>query len=220
MTDGPRGDFAASGAFASADIREEVGGGGARALWDDDAWRAVFARQVRLARDAGALDQLPVMLGALGTASAWSGDFAAAAALIAEADAICEATGRRAAPFTAMMLAALRGRHAEAVPLVKATIAEAEADGQGIAAAYARWTASIFCNGLGRYQEALTAARQASEDTSALHISMWALPELVEAAHAAGMRISPPARPNGWRNSPRPAAPTSGWGSRRVPVRW
>ena len=85
-----------------------------------------------------------------------------------------------------MMLAALRGRHAEAVPLVKATIAEAEADGQGIAAAYARWTASIFCNGLGRYQEALTAARQASEDTSALHISMWALPELVEAGARSG----------------------------------
>jgi DNA-binding CsgD family transcriptional regulator len=126
------------------------------------------------------------MLGALGTATAWSGDFAGASALIAEADAICEATGSRAAPFTAMMLAALRGRHAEVVPLVKATIAKAEADGQGIAVAYANWTASILYNGLGRYQEALTAARQASEDTSALHISMWALPELVEASARSG----------------------------------
>ncbi len=48
----------------------------ASALWDDDAWRAMLVRQVRLAREAGALDQLPVMLGALGTAVAWSGDFA------------------------------------------------------------------------------------------------------------------------------------------------
>ena len=197
VTDGPAAAGPtlqrAVGAFVSADITPEealrwgwVAQAAASALWDDDVWRTVLARQVRLARDAGALDELPVMLGALGTASAWSGDFAAAAALSVEADAICEATGRRAAPFTAMMLAALRGRHAEVVPLVKATIAKAEADGQGIAAAYVHWTASILCNGLGRYQEALTAARQASEDTSALHISMWALPELVEAGARSG----------------------------------
>ena len=60
----------------------------ASALWDDDAWRAMLTRQVRLARKAGALDQLPIMLGALGTAVAWTGDFAAAAALDAEADAV------------------------------------------------------------------------------------------------------------------------------------
>ncbi len=65
----------------------------ASALWDDDAWRAMLTRQVRLAREAGALDQLPIMLGALGTAVAWTGDFAAAAALDAEADAVCEVTG-------------------------------------------------------------------------------------------------------------------------------
>jgi DNA-binding CsgD family transcriptional regulator/tetratricopeptide (TPR) repeat protein len=197
VTDGPTAAGPtlqrAVSAFATAHITLEEAlrwGWGAQAaasaLWDDDAWRAVLARQVRLARDAGALDQLPVMLGTMGTASAWTGDFAAAAALSAEADAICEATGRHPAPFTAMMLAALRGRRAEEVPLVKATIAEAEADVQGITAAYAHWTASILYNGLGRYADALTAARQASEDTSALHISMWALPELVEACARSG----------------------------------
>src|SRR6185437_7779015 len=114
----------------------------------DDAWRAMLIRQVRLAREAGALDELPVMLGALGTAVAWSGDFAAASALIVEADAICEVTGSRAAPFTAMMLASLQGRHAEAVPLIDATIAAAEVSGQGIAVAYAHWAAAILHNGL------------------------------------------------------------------------
>jgi hypothetical protein len=68
----------------------------------------MLVRQVRLAREAGALDQLPIMLDALGTAVAWSGDFAAAAAINAEADAVCEVTGSRTAPFTAMMLASLR----------------------------------------------------------------------------------------------------------------
>jgi hypothetical protein len=140
----------------------------------------------RLARDAGALDQLPIMLGALGTAAVWSGDFAAAASLIAEADAVCEATGSRAAPFAAMMLASLRGDQAEAAPLIEATIAQATTGGQGIAVAYAHWVAAILANGLARYDEALAAARHASEDTFTLHIYMWALPELVEAAARTG----------------------------------
>jgi DNA-binding CsgD family transcriptional regulator len=158
----------------------------ASALWDDDTWHAMLARQVRLARDAGALDQLPIMLGALGTAAVWSGDFAAAASLIAEADAVCEATGSRAAPFAAMMLASLRGDRGEAAPLIEATIARAAAGGQGMAVAYAHWVAAILANGLGRYEEARAAARHASEDTFTLHVSMWALPELVEAAARSG----------------------------------
>ena len=159
----------------------------ASALWDDDAWRAMLTRQVRLAREAGALDQLPIMLGALGTATAWSGDIAAAEALDAEADAVCEVTGSRAASFTAMMLACLRGRQAEAAPLIEGTITEATAGGQGIAVAYAHWTAAILANGLGRYAEAVAAARQASEDTSTLYPSMWALSELIEAAARSGV---------------------------------
>ncbi len=197
VTDGPAAAAPALrravSAFAGADVTAEeafrwgwLAQAAASVLWDNDARRLLLLRQVRLARAAGALDQLPVMLGALGTAVAASGDFAAASALSVEADAICEVTGARAAPCTAMMLASLRGRHAEAAPLIEATIAEAEAGGQGIAVACAHWAAAILHNGLGRYQEALTAARQASEDTSALYVSMWALPELVEAAARTG----------------------------------
>src|SRR5262249_58231934 len=100
-------------AFSDADMTmaEELRWGwfaqaAASALWDDDTWRAMLTRQVRLAREAGALDQLPIMLGALGTAVAWSGDFAAAAALDAEADAGCPATRSRPPPFTATLLPA------------------------------------------------------------------------------------------------------------------
>ena len=70
--------------------------------------------------------------------------------------------------------------------MIEDTIATAEAGGQGIAVAYAHWAAAILHNGLGHYQEALTAARQASDDVYALHIAMWALPELVEAAARSG----------------------------------
>ena len=197
VTDGPAAAAPtlrqAVSAFAGADLTAAeyfrwgwLAQAAASALWDDDAWRAMLVRQVRLAREAGALDELPVMLGALGTAFAWSGDFAAASALMVESDAVCEVTGSRAAPFTAMMLSSLRGSQAEALPLIEATSTEATAWGQGIAVAYAQWMASILHNSLGRYEEALTAARKASEDTFTLHISMWALPELVEAAARSG----------------------------------
>jgi DNA-binding CsgD family transcriptional regulator len=179
--------FSGAGISAADELRWGwLAQGTASALWDDDAWRAMLVRQLRLARDAGALERLPVLLASLGTAVAWSGDFAAAEALVAEADVVREATGSRAAPFTAMMLAALRGRQAEAARLIEATIAEATAGGQGIAVAYARWTAAILANGLGRYDEALAAARLASEDAATLYISMWALPELIEAAARTG----------------------------------
>jgi len=158
--------------FASADI--SVGDGlrwgwmaqaATNALWDDDGWRAIIARQVQIVRKAGALDRLPIYLAAMGTTTAWSGDFAAAASVAAEAQAVSEATGTRIAPYGALLLACLRGREAEAAPLIEATINEAGAGGQGIAVTYARWAAAILFNGLGRYDEARGAALQASQDT-------------------------------------------------------
>ena len=184
----------AASAFASADISAEegirwgwLGQAAASALWDDVRWRTILARQVQLARDAGALDQLPIGLGSLGTDAAWRGDFAAAAALIAETAAVCAATGARRAPFAAMLVASLRGDQAEAAPLIEATISEAEARGQGFATTYAYWAAAILNNGLGRYADALAAAQYASQETPALYMSMWALPELVEAAARCGL---------------------------------
>ena len=61
--------------------------GAASALWDSDAWHVMLVRQLQLARDAGALERLPLLLASLGTEVVWSGDFAAGAALVAEADA-------------------------------------------------------------------------------------------------------------------------------------
>ncbi len=158
----------------------------ASALWDDVTWRAMLLRQVQLARDVGALDQLPIDLASLGTATAWTGDLTVVSALIAEADAVRAATGSRTAPFAAMLLASLRGDQAEATPLIDAAIADAPARGQGIAATYAHWAAAILANGLGRYADALAAAQQASQDSPALYVAMWALPELIEAATRTG----------------------------------
>jgi hypothetical protein len=90
------------------------------ALWDDEGWRTT-ARQVQLARDAGALDQLPFLLNQMALEAVYRGDFATAASLIAEADAVCDATGSRIAPYAAVMLASLRGNQAEAAPLIQSS---------------------------------------------------------------------------------------------------
>jgi DNA-binding CsgD family transcriptional regulator len=95
-------------------------------------------------------------------------------------------TGSRIPPFTALLLAGLRGRQAEAVPLIDATIHAAESGGQHLVATVARWVAAMLYNGLGRYDEARDAARLAADDPSGIYVSMWALPELIEAAARSG----------------------------------
>ena len=155
-----------------------------QALWGDRGWR-VTVRQVQLAREAGALVQLPFLLNSLAADAVYSGDFAAATSLIAEADAIREATGASLAPYAAIRLAAFRGNQAEAAPLIQSTVEQATAGGQGLAVTVAHRAAAILCNGLGRYEEALAASREAIEHKH-VYISLWALPELIEAAARTG----------------------------------
>jgi DNA-binding CsgD family transcriptional regulator len=154
------------------------------ALWGHDGWR-VTVRQVELARAAGALDQLPILLNRMAVDAVWSGSFTGATSLIAEADAIREATRAPLAPYAAMMLAAFEGNHAVAAPLIQNTIDQAAARGQGLAVIVANWAAAVLYNGLGRYEEALAAAREASKHEY-VYVSAWALPELIEAAVRTG----------------------------------
>ena len=156
-------------------------------LWDDARWHAISVRQLALARDVGALDQLPLGLNAAAMLVAWSGDFAGAASLIAEAEIVAEATGSRIARFGTMLLAALRGRDTEALTaLIDAAVASATAAGQGVAVQYTQWVTAVLDNGLGRYEEAMVHAQRACDDTPELYISAWALPELIEAATRSG----------------------------------
>ena len=153
-------------------------------LWDGEGYRLIVP-PLQLARNVGALDQLPMLLNVLAVATALRGDLAAAAALIAEADAAREATGARLVAYAAMVLIAFRGSKAEAVPLIEATLEQAASVGQGAAVTWAYWVTAVLHNGLGRYQEALVAARHAAGHRLT-HLSMWALPELVEATARTG----------------------------------
>ena len=182
---------AAALASAEAPVEERLRWGGLAPvpslyLWDVESWLAITVASAQLSRDVGALDHLPIDLAGQAACVAWCGDFPGAAALVAESRLVSEATGTRIAPFAAMLLAALRGRDAEAAPLIEATIAEATAGGQGAAVTWARWVTAILRNGRGRYAEATAAAEQASRDTPEAYVSMWALPELIEAAARTG----------------------------------
>ena len=155
-------------------------------LWDYDGGLRIPERAVHLARDAGALEVLAVADNVCGQAAAWGGDFEGAILLVAEVDAVKEATGSRIGPYAAISVAGLRGREAEALPLIEAVLSGASASQQGTAVQYAHWAHALVMNGLGRYEEALAAASQAVECEPQLFIAAWALGELVEAATRNG----------------------------------
>jgi DNA-binding CsgD family transcriptional regulator len=151
------------------------------AVWDNDGAYAISARQVQLVRDAGAPAQLPLHLSALGMARAWTGDLAGAAANMAEADSVVAAIGSVSVPWTALRLRALQGREAEATAAIASAIEQAAAGAYGLAI-YAHWAAAVLYNGLARYEEAAASARQANSNIFEYWVSVWVLPELVEAA--------------------------------------
>jgi DNA-binding CsgD family transcriptional regulator len=155
-------------------------------LWDDESWHAISARFVQLARDAGALTVLPLALTTHSGVRLFAGEFAVASSLFDEAEGVAEATGAQLAPYGALALLGFQGREAEAVQLIEAATKEVVRRGEGQGLTFIRWTTAVLRNGLGRYEDALAAARQAAEDPHALWFSPWGLVELIEAGVRSG----------------------------------
>jgi DNA-binding CsgD family transcriptional regulator len=155
-------------------------------LWDEESWRKQNARDLQTVRDGGLLVHLPIYLQGLGINAALRGDFSAAASVIAEGDAVAEATGTRVARYAAVLCAGLRGREVEASAVIEVEVKNASAAGQGFGIQWCRWVSGILYNGLGRYEQALSEAQQAGEEAPELLLSAWALPELIEAAARTG----------------------------------
>jgi DNA-binding CsgD family transcriptional regulator/tetratricopeptide (TPR) repeat protein len=154
---------------------------------EEEYWHATVARQLQSVREAGLLVHLPLWVQTMAIMTAWRGDLAAAASLIAEEEeAIAAATGSGFARYSAVFLAGLRGVEAEAAPLIEAVITDSRAAGQGLGVQWSQWISAVLYNGLGRYEEALAEAQQASEQAPELYMSMWALAELIEAASRTG----------------------------------
>jgi DNA-binding CsgD family transcriptional regulator len=154
-------------------------------LWDDEAWHELATRAVRLARQAGALTVLPVDLEYLAGVHLHAGEFAAASALVEEAEAISAATGNAPLRYTSLFLAAWRGDEAEVLKLVETRARDATARGEGRAIGLVECITAVLYNGLGRYEAALAGARRACEHDD-LGFFGWSLVELVEAGARSG----------------------------------
>jgi DNA-binding CsgD family transcriptional regulator len=146
-------------------------------MWNDEALHLLAARQVQVARDAGALLHLQFALSFLARSHMLAGDLTAATLMIDEARLIAEATGNPALVNAPMILAAWRGHEARASELIDATSEEAAAR---------RWTSnnyarSVLYNGLGRHDAARDAAWEAFQHDP-IGYGSYLVPELAEAA--------------------------------------
>ena len=158
----------------------------ARALGDDEAWDELTARQVALARRAGALSVLPLALDEQVHADLFCGRLAAARSHVAEAEAVLEATGSHLRLRGAIALAIFRGDEAGSLALIESRRQDVLRRGEGFWLASVDWGTAVLYNGLGRYDDALAAAERAAGDPHGLGTPMWLLADLVEAAVHSG----------------------------------
>jgi DNA-binding CsgD family transcriptional regulator len=156
-------------------------------VWDDHGWEALSARHVRLAREVGALSELPLALTSHTCMLLFAGDLTSAASLTGETQTVKEATGSNLAPYGALGLAALRGDEAGTLALLDATKQDVTRRGEGAGITFAEWANALLNNGLGRYPDALAAARRATSYEADLGSLIWPLVELIEAAARSGV---------------------------------
>jgi DNA-binding CsgD family transcriptional regulator len=159
-----------------------IAGRAAGFTWDYDGWDALSARQLELARDAGALTVLPVILDTRVGVTVFSGALAKADAILEEIATINDATDNHVAPYGELALAAFRGREEPATRLITARMDDFLARGEGLGVTLAHWATAALHNGLAHYERALAAAEDAATNPHELWFSGWSLVELIEAA--------------------------------------
>jgi ATP/maltotriose-dependent transcriptional regulator MalT len=104
---------------------------------------------------------------------------------MAETESIQAATGRYSG-YLLPTLRALQGNEPEATALIAGIVQQAASPGREGEANPAHWAAAVLNNGLARYEEATSAALEATQNRSNPWFAVWALAELVEAAARGG----------------------------------
>jgi DNA-binding CsgD family transcriptional regulator len=155
-------------------------------LWDYESWFVLSDRQIQLARDAGALTVLPLALNLRAGVHLFAGQFAAAETLSEEARAVSAAIANPQVRHARLFLAAWRGQEAETLRLTAAGDRDATARGEGRTIGVGKYATAVLYNGLARYDDALTAARQATAYRHDPAFFTWGLVELIEAAIRCG----------------------------------
>jgi DNA-binding CsgD family transcriptional regulator len=158
-----------------------AGGLAAAELWDDDTWHTLAARQVEVARRAGAMVQLQYALNFLAWTHLESGDLNTASHLLDEDRLIADAIGGAPVAFGTLAITAWRGDERLATELIAAALQRATALGLGRLRSIADNACAVLHNGLGNHEAARDAARRAF-DRDEVGFDMFVLTELAEAA--------------------------------------
>ncbi|HLI57935.1 MAG TPA: AAA family ATPase, partial [Actinomycetota bacterium] len=165
-----------------------LAGRAAAFIWDYDTWDAFTARQLDVAKEAGALAVLPLALSTRAGMKLFAGQLSEAASLVQQVEAVADATDTRTARYAAVAVAAFRGREHEALALIHSNAKDFESRGEGMGVTLAHWAEAALYNGLARYEDAFAAAEEALADPRELWFSPWATVELIEAASRTGRR--------------------------------
>jgi DNA-binding CsgD family transcriptional regulator len=155
-------------------------------VWDDERWDRLTAHLVAASRTAGGSLNLAMALDYRAAFDLQAGNFTRAAAMLQESTVIKEATGSTPA-LTSVELAAWRGQEEHAMREAAGAMELWSARGEGRWISLAEYAKAILFNGLGRYEEALVAARRSCEHDD-IGIHGRALAELVEASARCGER--------------------------------
>jgi DNA-binding CsgD family transcriptional regulator len=180
-------------AFCAADVSTEeelrclwLATTAARLVWDYESWDALAGRLMKAAHEVGAVIALHLAFSSQALVHVFAGNFAEAASLVAVSESVTEPTGCVITSYAAVALAAFRGGEAEAAKLIETSTKDDQRRGEGAGLSFTHWATSVLYNGLGRYEQALAAARLVSQDSPAHWSASWALVELIEAAARGG----------------------------------
>jgi DNA-binding CsgD family transcriptional regulator len=177
--------FTRAGDQHDADRWSWLVGGVAADLWDDSSWDTLTSAAVKVAAQASAFTVLPYALTGRALVDLNAGDFTRARERVAQAEAISAEMGNPPLACASLVLAGWQGNDATALALFDSARRGGQERGEGLTLTTASFAEAVLYNGLGRYDAALAAARDATQ-LDELTLYGWSLIELVEAAVRSG----------------------------------
>ncbi|OBG89336.1 hypothetical protein A5699_14215 [Mycobacterium sp. E802] len=175
-------EFEASGRLAALPVLEQAA---AYEMWDDALAHRLATAAVQRSRESGARHLLAETLSHRAVVLMLAGQLDEAEMMLSEAHSRSASAGYHAPwRYPSLLLDAWRGDPAD-LEGIKTGAEAALNHGEGRALGLAQYATAVLCNGLGRYEEAFTAARQAAEYDD-LGLYGWHLVELVESATRVG----------------------------------
>lgn len=127
----------------------------------DDGWALIAAHALRVATETGAMALLPSALLSRAGAHVERGELACARALVADAGAMSEAIDYAPMRYHTIIVAAFGGDEAEVARFAAHAVQTGAQRGEGRTIGLAHYATAVIDNAMGRYPEALAAAREA-----------------------------------------------------------